>query len=786
MKLSCGCIFFTFLLLISLQSFAQKNGASINGKIITADGRPAYVTVELKSIKKITATDNEGNFKFQGLPALNDSLVITSAEFDIKVVSISLKKDETLDAGIIRLDYKIGQLQNIEITGRTSRSFKSDYSFLGTKTQTTSVDIPQSISAITKELVKDRMDFTLKEVVNDAAGVNSYSGFDEYTIRGFKAENARLINGLRGYNTSYTSPMLVNIERIEIVKGPAATLYGNSDPGGTINLVTKKPLQQKQGEISFSAGTWNHYRMEGDMTGPLNKNKTWLYRFNAGYDNTKSFRKNFFARSYEMSPSLSFIPNDNLHINIDFSLSHINTILDRGQPGFENDLSLTSTPMNLIISQPGDYLRERDMATNVLLSDKINKNISFNSGYLNYVTQQNTNEHGIQSYITSDSVNLYFSNWDYYTTTNTFTNYFTFRFNTGKFRHQFLAGYDYIKSEVRLKQHYYEVADQFGTGSGIVGTFSLRNPYYFSRQADRYALSHYDADASNVEPSEYRTQGIYLQELLSYNKLKLLLGLRQEIYNGGDDDDSTGMIEQDILLSRVGLVYELRPNVSLYATYNKGFDPFEASTSTQVFNEPFKPIISELFEAGAKANFLDNKLGASIAIYQLMLQNVAVNANDISNPDLYIQQGEDRSRGVEAEVNGNVFPSLSIAASYSHNITKVIKSKITGMQGTIVENAPKNSSNTWIKYTFIKGAFKGFSIAAGHSQVGIRNTLQKGFTLPGYVVLNAGIRYTNKQYNIALNLNNITNEKYWLGAYNMINKWPGTPVNFMISCSYNF
>ena len=138
------------------------------------------------------------------------------------------------------------------------------------------------------------MGFTLKDVADDAAGVNNYSGYDEYSIRGFKAENARLINGLRGYNTTYTSSMLVNIERVEVVKGPSATLYGNCDPGGTINLVTKKPLPTQEAAISFGGGSWDHYRATGDITGPhQQQNKTLLYRFNAGYDNTNSFRHHF-------------------------------------------------------------------------------------------------------------------------------------------------------------------------------------------------------------------------------------------------------------------------------------------------------------------------------------------------------------------------------------------------------------------------------------------------------------------------------------------------------------
>ena len=662
-------------LLFTTASFAQKNNGIIKGKIFAADSSAAYVTVELKNIKKITITDNNGNFKFQNLPALHDTLIISSVESKIYILPVTLEKNGLTDLGDIHLTFNIRQLEDVEINGRIAHSYKSDYSFLGTKTQTALKDIPQSVSAITKELIKDKMSFTLKDAADEAAGVNHYSGYDDYTIRGFKAENARLINGLRGYNTTYTSAMLVNVERIEVIKGPAATLYGNCDPGGTINLVTKKPLEKNEGGINISAGTWSHLRAEADATGPLNKNKTLLYRFNAGYDNTHSFRDGLFAKSYQLAPSLSFIPNEKIQLNIDFSLSHINTILDRGQPGFQNDFTLKSTPVNLTASQPGDYLHETDIATSILFSYKINKHISFNSGYLNYITQQNTAEHGVHSYITSDSVNLYFSKWDYHTMTNTFTEYFTFHFNTGKLNHQFLAGYDYIVSDVKLNQKYYELPDEFGLGSGIAGTFSLKNPKYAVAAINKYQPSDYGSDATNVEASVYHTQGIYVQEQISYNKWKLLVGLREEIYRAGDDDnaDTTGDVKENVFLPRIGLVYELKPNVSVYATYNNGFDPSEASTSTQVFNAPFKPITSQLIEAGAKANFFNNKLFASISLYQLILQNVAVNANDISNPNLFIQQGEDRSKGIETEATGNILPNLTIAMSYSYCIAKVIK-----------------------------------------------------------------------------------------------------------------
>ncbi len=787
MKISFLFILPILLNCASINLFAQKS--VITGRIFSQNNIPAYVTVQLKRQKKITETDNDGYFKLANVEPIEDTLVITSAESQTKLIGVNPLPGETRDLGNIALSFNVTQLQDIEVKGRTTHSYKSDYSFLGTKTESASIDIPQSISSITKELIQDRMDFTLKDVANEAAGVNNYSGYDDYSIRGFKAENARLINGLRGYNTTYTSAMLVNVERVEVVKGPSATLYGNCDPGGTINLVTKKPLPTQQTEINIGGGTWDHYRVSGDVTGPLNSNKTFLYRLNAGYDKTNSFRNQYFAKSYEAAPSLSFVPNDKIQLNVDFSLSNINTKLDRGQPGFQNSYSLQSTPVSLIASQPGDYLHETDYATNVLFSYKLNEHINFNSGYLNYITQQNVAEHGVQSYTTADSVNLYFSKWDYHTVTNTISNYFTFRFNTGKFTHQLLAGYDYIRSKVELDQEYYEDRNLFSEGSGIAATFSLKNPTYIARPVNKYSVSDYESDATDVDATVYHTHGIYLQEQISVHKWKLLLGLREEMYRAGDDEaDSTENDddEENVFLPRVGLVYELKPNASLYASYNKGFDPFEASTSTQLFDAPFKPITSESFEAGAKANFFHNKASASIALYQLTLHNVAVNANNIANPDLYIQQGEDRSRGIETEINGNILTNLSVATSYSYCVAKVIKSKIASQEGMLVENAPKNESSSWIKYTFISGSLKNFSIAAGHSQVSRRNTLEQGLTLPGYIILNAGLRYAYKKFDIALNLNNIMNKTYWIGAYNNVNKWPGASRNFMMTAGYKF
>jgi iron complex outermembrane receptor protein len=787
MKVTLRIFFILSILIFNTPVFSQSPGSgTLEGTVLSDDGKPApYLTVVLQKLKLKTETNSEGTFVFHYLPSTDDTILITGIGYKVHKQLIHLDAAHVLSVGIIKLEYTVSQLQEVEISGRIAQSYKSDYSFFGTKTETLFKDIPQTISTITKELVRDKMELSLKDAADDVAGVNQYSGYDEYTIRGFRAENAHDINGLRGYNSKYTSSMLVNIERVEVIKGPTATLYGNCDPGGTINLVTKKPLAKKEASIDVYGGSWNHFRVQGDVTGPLNKSKTLLYRLNAGYDKTNSFRYQHFAKSYEIAPSLTYIPNDRFQINTDFSISHINTVLDRGQPGFLGS-KLQSTPIELSLTQPGDYLHETDIASVISASYKINKSLSFSSGVLNYITQQNVAEHGLSDFITPDSVYLYYSKWNYHTFTNTFTNYLTYRLNTGKAAHQLLAGYDFIRSSVTLDQRYYELPDEFEEGSGIVGTFSLKHPQYIQKPTATYQLSDHNDDATNVDGDVYNTHGIYVQEQVSLNKWKLLVSLRQQFYKGGDDEDSTGGLKQQILLPRIGVVYALKPNINLYATYNKGFDPLEASTEVQVFDAPFKPIISELLEAGVKGSFFKNNLSTSIAIYQLTVRNVAVNANDISNPNLFVQQGKTRSSGIEAEAAGNILPNLSVMLSYAYCGAKVMESKVPSQVGTSLENAPRHTSNSWVKYSFAKGFLKGFGIVAGHSQVSERSTLDTNLKLPGFCIINSGLFYTGKHVSIAFNVNNLTNTICWSSAYNNVNKWPGAPRNIMVRVGYRF
>ncbi len=165
---------------------------------------------------------------------------------------------------------------------------------------------------------------------------------------------------------------------------------------------------------------------------------------------------------------------------------------------------------------------------------------------------------------------------------------------------------------------------------------------------------------------------------------------------------------------------------------------------------------------------------------------MATNAGDPSNPNLFVQQGQNRSKGIEAELTGNILPNLSVLVSYAYDVATVTEDNDKALVGTTVANAPRNSSASWIKYSFNKNSIKGFGISIGHSFVGARTTLDPQINLPSYFLLNGGISYGFKKMTAAIVLNNIGNTTYWMGAYDNVNKWPGAPRNVMVNLGFKF
>jgi iron complex outermembrane receptor protein len=258
-------------------------------------------------------SDDSGDFtvhlKEGGLYRIKVSLEGKGSYVD----EVNVSENTTLDLGNISLSDRVTQLQTVEVIGRSKKDYNSDYSFSSSKIALKNMETTQAISTITKELLSDRQITRLGDVMKNVSGVTQTSFYNNYAIRGVTQQASyrenRLMNGMATSHIFFSQPMMMNVERVEVIKGPASMTFSSTDAGGSINIVTKKPLKTSRKEVSFNIGSFNTIIGALDFTGPLNKDKTLLYRLNIGYENGKSFRDLQFKKAYMIAPTIAYIPN---------------------------------------------------------------------------------------------------------------------------------------------------------------------------------------------------------------------------------------------------------------------------------------------------------------------------------------------------------------------------------------------------------------------------------------------------------------------------------------------
>ena len=773
--------------------------ATISGRVTdaaTTEPLPG-VNVGIAGLNLGAATDDRGVFIIESIPAGTHTVVASFVGYETARKTVAVSAGSSLDIAFTLSQTDL-ELQEVEVVGRRATTYDAGYSFAATKTAAPIARVPQSISVVTKEVISDQQLYTLNDATRNVSGVNTFSGYNDLTARGFRSQNVRLINGLKTEFGFWQSPMLPHIERVEFIKGPASALFADANPGGTINMVTKKPLSEARQAISFTAGSFSTYRTAADFTGPVNKDETLLYRLNLAYENTESFRFLQGHESYIIAPSVSFLASERTRVNADLVYSRFDGKLDRGQAIFFGNTDLTSTPISFSLSQPGDYQTTTDFYLTLSLRHAFTDWLSFNSSYLKYRNDEDLSEHRTSNVFLPDQpsvLQLAFIRRLADRNVDNVTNYLVADFGSGPLRHEALLGFDYYRQDDNQSQWGARGDDYFITAGdsaqgGNVGNIDLANPvYHLNRDPETYVANWFSEPYAD-HPLRRYSYGAYVQDRISLNRLALLLGLRHEWYHDRlvVEGDAFEHVRQTALIPRVGAVYGITDWSNLYVTYTLGFQPQSATIIQQPerYGGPFDPETSALVEAGAKNTLLGGRLLATVALYQITKQNVLVNANVPSEPDLLEQRGEVRSRGVELDVVGSVTPDLQVTANYALNEAKVTESDDPSEVGRINENAPRHQGGAWAKYTVRGGALAGVSFGAGVRFVSERNTLEQGLQLPAYTVFDASASYSVNQFVVTAYFDNLFDETYWVGGYNYGRIYPGAPRTFRIKVGYTF
>jgi iron complex outermembrane recepter protein len=668
----------------------------------------------------------------------------------------------------------------VVVTGEQEEGYIIDNATTATRTDTPIRDVPQSITVIPQQVLEDQQITQISDALRNVSGLSSQESSlspsgDAAIIRGFRSFDYFFTNGIRNLGAGGAFQQeLANVERIEVLRGPASVLYGQGEAGGLINLVTELPTNEPFYEVEGTIGNYDFYRPSIDFSGPLNDSGTIGYRFNAQYQNSGTFvdfvdiERIFVAPvlSVELGRDTSFVLEGSYlrdSRNIYPGLPAVGTVLENplgevprsrylGEPDF-SDVTYESFNLGYRLEhQFNENLRIRN-AFRVEIADVLERDL------LGLGELQADNR----------TVNRNASTTTGVTETYSLVTDVVGTVSTGNVEHELLFGID-----LRRQRESFEL---FFGGD----TIDLFDPVYGNRD---FGLER-GYDATQVRSYV----GIYAQDLISIlDNLKLLLGARYDLANqeyiGRLEGEST-LFQQDTQLSpRVGIVYQPIPPVSLYASWSRSFFPLGDFGDRNADGTPFEPTTGEQFEVGVKTEFLDGRLAATLALYDITRQNVLT--DDPDRPEFRIQVGEQRSQGIEFDVAGEILPGWNLIASYAYTDSEITEDN-SGFEGNRPNNVPQHSGSLWTTYEIQTGDLQGLGFGAGIFVVGDRpGDLANTFDLPSYVRTDAALFYRRDNWQAQLNFKNLFDVDYFENAISRNSVSPGAPFTILGTVSVRF
>ncbi|MBE9200484.1 MULTISPECIES: TonB-dependent receptor [unclassified Nodularia (in: cyanobacteria)] len=652
------------------------------------------------------------------------------------------------------------------VTGQQD-SYRVPTASTATKTDALLRDVPQAIQVIPRQVLQDQQVRRLNDALRNAPGViadnSERSAFEGFTIRGFSNRNI-IRNGLRD-DTNITSNVNTgNIEQIEVLRGPASVLFGQGGAGGTVNIVTKKPQSIPSYSFEGTIGSFDTYGGSIDFTGPLNNEKTLLYRLNASASTTDTFVDFFNKDSYFIAPSLTWLIGKNTQLTLEAEYSDQKQPNDRGLPALGTVLPNPNgkIPRNRFIGEPFDEIdknNRQSLRIGYNFEHQFNENWqlrnNFNFSYLS--VRQNSL---FPSALLEDNRTLErglviaeFAQQTYNLDTNILGN-----FKTGNIEHKLLFGIDlsrdisYNEGRVFLQE---------------LAPIDIFNPIY---RRDSIGA---EIEEFPNEPSISEGLGIYLQDQISLSeKLKLVLGGRFDIVNQKIENaqgETTSSQQDEAFSPRIGIVYQPSESVSLYANYSRAF---QQVTGTNLDNRLFEPEKGTQYEVGMKVDWTKN-LSSTLALYQITRSNVLT--SDPIDPNFSIQTGEQRSRGIELDITGEIAPGWKIIGGYAYTDAQITEDNDLPV-GNSINNVPEHAFSLWSTYELQKGNLQGLGFGLGLFYVGEREgNLGNNFSLPSYLRTDAALFYRRNNFRAALNLQNLFDTEYFETGESILRVYSGAP-----------
>ncbi|MFZ1426591.1 MAG: TonB-dependent siderophore receptor [Geminicoccaceae bacterium] len=633
--------------------------------------------------------------------------------------------------GSIELDPIMVEEEAVQNALTSPPGFVATQSSVATKTDTPVLEVPRSVSVITRDELDNRNVQSDPQALSYTPGLwaQPFGGAQNlnnpfYVIRGFQsAFGGSYVDGLVSSVNYHYEPF--GIERYDVLRGPSSSLYGQADPGGLVNRTSKRPTRDFLGEVQLETGNYNRGQAAVDIGGPLNEQKTALVRVTALARNADAPIDYDFGVT--APDNRKFVaPTATFELGADTSLTLLGSFLD-DRTGQESVVMFDTGDLTHVNLGKNDFDYQHQQGGYELqhfVTDAIQLTQNFRFGHLDtrrfgYFQGAVDQETGtVERFLDGFEEERH----DVAVDTNAQA-----RAETGPFSHTLLFGADY--------QY---LRDRVIFSSGEAASINFRDPDYDQPTGPYIPYLHQRATNNNF--------GLYFQDQITYDKSWILtLGGRQDWANGSVDDELQGITndqdDQDFTY-RVGLTYLTDFGLAPYASYATSFLP---TSGADAEGKPFKPTTGHQYEAGIKyrPSWFDGLF--TVAVYDLTKENV-ITPDPENGPFATTQVGEIRSRGIELEGTASLTEGLNLTVAYAYNDAEVTEDNpdVEGVsrEGNRPQLAPENLASAWLDYTFQSGPLKGLLLGTGGRYVGKTYADEANtFENDAYFLVDASVRY---------------------------------------------
>ncbi|MEJ8025882.1 TonB-dependent siderophore receptor [Acinetobacter baumannii] len=642
-------------------------------------------------------------------------------------------------------------------------------------------DVPQIVNVVPKQVLREQTVTSMQGALQNVAGLSFSVGDgqrDQVMIRGFSAITDNYVDGIRD-DALYFRDMS-NVERIEVLKGPASVLYGRGSAGGLVNKINKKPIDQSLREVSLIGSTTGQRRAEVDVNEKVAENVK--VRLTGAVEDSDGYRDQAFLKRQAVAPSVQWDITDKTKLLLQADYLHDNRLADQG---FPTD-PITGKPVKtnpktfygaLNGKEVGDVDTEISSQT-ISLDHEFNDNFKYHGAVRHYnysldrqysvVSHQDPDKNKLPADQIQLSHNKRIRNEDGVYVQQELSALF----NTGFLKHNTLIGVEYSK------QHKDE----------LVWSKARQITNIFNPQLENWTPLDTNIDADTNNTNTFENYGVYLQDLMTVtDQLKVLVGLRYDNLSQDRDDQSSKNVDlnrtDNTYSPRIGVVYQPVNNLSLYTSYNRSFQPLADSFVFYKNSDDLRPTKTENYEIGAKWD-VNDQLNVTLALFEMSQTNIQ--NKDPNDPKglTAILAGEQKTKGVELSLTGHLTDQLSVLAGYSYMDGKIEKSAI-GFTGNHSALTPNNTANLWLKYQIND---HWYAAVGGRGESSRFSASDNKNVLPGYAVVNAALGYQSERYDVNLNLNNLFDRDYFVSGHSGANdsNMMGDPLNAQVALRYRF